>query len=166
MCPEGIGAEVVMHLRWIRGAAAALGLLISASSMAADRYQSQSGAISAVTVAEGLEHPWGLAFLPDGRMLVTERAGRLRLISRDGQLSEPLAGVPKVYAGGQGGLLDVALDPDFASNHLVYFSFAEPGEGGAGTAVARGKLAGEKLDGVEVIWRQQPKLNSGQHFGS
>ena len=155
-----------MLLRWIGGALASLGLLISTSSMAAESYQSQSGSISVVTVAEGLEHPWGLAFLPDGRMLVTERAGRLRLISQDGQLSEPLAGVPKVYASGQGGLLDVALDPDFASNQLVYFSFAEPGGGGAGTAVARGKLAGEKLEGVEVIWRQQPKLDSGQHFGS
>jgi aldose sugar dehydrogenase len=155
-----------MLLRWIGGAAAALGLLISVSSMATESYQSQSGPISVVTVAKGLEYPWGLAFLPDGRMLVTERAGRLRLVSQDGQLSEPLAGVPKVYASGQGGLLDIALDPDFASNQLVYLSFAEPGGAGAGTAVARGRLAGDRLDGVEVIWRQQPKLDSQQHFGS
>jgi glucose/arabinose dehydrogenase len=113
-----------------------------------------------------LEQPWGLAFLPDGGMLVTEKEGRLRTVARDGRLSEPLGGVPEVYEGGQGGLLDVALDPDFARNQLVYLSYSEPGDGGAGTAVARGKLAGERLDQVEVIWRQQPKLRAGQHFGS
>jgi glucose/arabinose dehydrogenase len=89
-------------------------------------------------VARGLEHPWGLEFLPDGRMIVTERPGRLRLIARDGKLSEPLAGVPEVYARGQGGLLDVELSPGFAQDRLVYLSFSEPGDGGAGTAVARG----------------------------
>ncbi len=102
---------------------------------------STSGVVRAETVARGLEHPWGLAFLPDGRMLVTERPGRLRLVGTDGALSAPLAGVPPVVASGQGGLLDVALDPRFAENRLVYLSFAEAGEGGtAGTAVARGRL--------------------------
>ncbi|MGH7333374.1 MAG: PQQ-dependent sugar dehydrogenase, partial [Candidatus Rokuibacteriota bacterium] len=82
------------------------------------------------TVARGLEHPWGLAFLPDGRLLVTERPGRLRIVGQDGRVSTPLAGVPPVLARGQGGLLDVALDPHFASNRLVYLSYAEPDVGG------------------------------------
>src|SRR5262245_44633393 len=85
-----------------------------------------------VDVAQGLENPWGLTFLPDGRMLVTERPGRLRIVSRDGKLSAPLAGVPEVRAGGQGGLLDVALSPTFEQDRLVYLSFSEPGDGGAG----------------------------------
>ena len=119
------------------------------------------------TVADGLEHPWGLAFLPDGRMLVTERPGRLRIVARDGRLSEPLAGVPQVLARGQGGLLDVALDPRFAANSPVYLSYAEPGEEGtAGTAVARGRLGEGRLEDVRVIYRQQPKVAGPNHFGS
>jgi aldose sugar dehydrogenase len=156
-----------MLMRWIGGTLVSLVLLIeSPGSMAAESYQSQAGSISVVTVAEGLEHPWGLAFLPDGRMLVTERPGRLRLVAADGLLSEPLAGVPEVYENGQGGLLDVALDPDFIANQLVYLSYSEPGGEGGGTAVARGRLGNDGLEGVEVIWRQQPKLDSGHHFGS
>jgi len=104
--------------------------------------------------------------LPDGRMLVTERHGRLRLVAQDGTLSEPLQGVPEVYASGQGGLLDVALDPDFKTNHLVYLTYAEPREGGAGTAVGRGVLTERGLDKVEVIFRQVPTIDSGNHFGS
>jgi aldose sugar dehydrogenase len=126
----------------------------------------QSGALAVTTIAKGLEHPWGLAFLPDGTMLVTERPGRLRRVSRDGRLSEPLAGVPQVYARGQGGLLDVALSPAFDKDRLVYLSYAEPGEGGAGTAVARGQLGERGLDKANVIWRQQPKVNGPNHFGS
>ena len=125
-----------------------------------------NGAFNVETVAKGLEHPWGLAFLPDGRMLVTERPGRLRLVGREGKLSEPLAGVPRVYASGQGGLLDVALSPAFNKDRLVYLSFAEPGEGGAGTAVARGRLGEGGLENVQVIWRQQPKVNGPNHWGS
>ena len=117
-------------------------------------------------VTRGLEHPWGLAFLPDGRMLVTERPGRLRLVAPDGRLSEPLAGVPNVQAGGQGGLLDVALSPGFAENRLVYLSFSEPGPGGAGTAVARGRLGERGLDDTEVVWRQLPKVSGTFHWGS
>jgi len=120
----------------------------------------------AVDVAKGLEHPWGLAFLPDGRMLVTERPGRLRVVGKDGALSEPLTGVPRVQAGGQGGLLDVVLSPSFAQDRLVYLSFSEPGDGGAGTAVARGRLGERGLDDTQVIWRQQPKVSGGIHFGS
>ncbi len=100
------------------------------------------GTIKVETVAKGLNHPWGLAFLPDGQMLVTEKPGTLRLISKDGTVSKPLSGVPEAVAQGQGGLLDVAIDPSFASNRLVYLSYSEPGDGGASTAVARGKLGG------------------------
>jgi glucose/arabinose dehydrogenase len=125
------------------------------------------GVVRAETVAQGLEHPWGLAFLPDGRMLVTERPGRLRLVGKDGQLSAPLAGVPAVQARGQGGLLDVALDPRFAENRLVYLSYAEPGDGGtAGTAVARGRLGERGLEDVQAIYRQRPKVSGSNHFGS
>jgi aldose sugar dehydrogenase len=126
----------------------------------------KAGTIKVETVATGLSHPWGLAFLPDGRMLVTERSGTLRLVSKDGKLSPALSGVPKVVVAGQGGLLDVAIDPDFKSNNLVYLTYSEPGEGGAGTAVARGKLGESGLDGVEVIFRQEPKVEGGNHFGS
>jgi glucose/arabinose dehydrogenase len=125
------------------------------------------GVVRIETVARGLEHPWALAFLPDGRMLVTERPGRLRIVTKNGRLSEPLAGVPRVHARGQGGLLDVALDPRFADNRLVYLSYAEPGERGtAGTVVARGRLAESRLDDVQVIYRQQPKVSGNNHFGS
>jgi aldose sugar dehydrogenase len=118
------------------------------------------------TVTKGLQHPWGLAFLPDGRMLVTERPGRLRLVGRDGQLSEPLAGVPAVYARGQGGLLDVSLGPSFAQDRLVYLSYSEPGGAGGSTAVARGRLGERGLEGTQVIWRQEPKVSGNNHWGS
>lgn len=128
---------------------------------------SQIGELQLTTVATGLAFPWGLAFLPDGRMLVTERIGQLRIVAADGTLSAPLAGVPAVVAEGQGGLLDVALSPDFGHDGLVYLSYAEPGEGAlAGTAVARGRLQGEALVDVEVIFRQEPKLETRHHFGS
>ena len=127
---------------------------------------SVAGKVGVETVAGGLAHPWALAFLPDGRILVTERPGRLRVVGRDGKLSAPLGGVPKVHAEGQGGLLDVALDPRFEENRLVYLSFAEPGEGGAGTAVARGRLAEGRLENVQVIYRQRPKVEGNGHFGS
>jgi len=118
-------------------------------------------------VAVGLEHPWGVELLPDGRFLVTERPGRLRVVDRDGRLSAPLTGVPEVYARGQGGLLDVALSPGFAQDRLVYLSFAERGADGAGTAVARGRLGESGLEGTQVIWRQRPKVEgSYNHWGS
>jgi glucose/arabinose dehydrogenase len=119
------------------------------------------------TFASGLERPWGLAFLPDGRALVTERPGRLRLVSQSGKLSPPLSGVPQVRARGQGGLLDIAIDPNFEKNRFVYLSFSEPGENGtAGTSVARGKLGENRLDSVQVIYRQVPKVEEQIHFGS
>ncbi len=120
------------------------------------------------TVATGLDHPWAMAWLPDGRMLVTERPGRLRIVAEDGTLSAPLAGLPRVDARGQGGLLDVALSPTFAEDGLIYCSYAEPREGGNGTAVARGKLvsgASPRIEAVQVIWRMQPTLDSTMHFG-
>ncbi len=123
--------------------------------------------VAVTTVTKGLEQPWALAFLPDGRMLVTERPGRLRYVTADGGLSEPIAGVPSVHAAGQGGLLDVALDPAFAENSTIYLSYAEPGEGGTnGTAVARARLDGGRLADLRVIFRQQPKFKSNHHFGS
>ena len=119
-----------------------------------------------VSVARGLDNPWAVAFLPDGRFLVTERAGRLRIVERDGRLGEPVAGLPPVDAGGQCGLLDVVLDPKFADNALVYWSYAEAGEGGNSTAVARGKLQGNRQADVQVIFRQLPKVSSTLHCGS
>lgn len=119
----------------------------------------------------GLQKPWGLAFLPDGALLVSEKAGRLRLFA-DGRLSDPLAGVPQVDANGQGGLLGLAVDPDFARNGLVYMAFSErQADGRNNTAVARGRLvtaAGQppRLEGTEVIWRQTPSIASRGHFGS
>jgi glucose/arabinose dehydrogenase len=120
-----------------------------------------------VTLARGLQHPWGLAFLPDGRMLVTERPGRMRIVERDGRLGAPLAGLPAVDVGGQGGLLDVALDPRFAANRLVYWSYTEADPaGGNRTAVARGRLEDGRLADVQVIFRQQPSVRGSHHFGS
>jgi glucose/arabinose dehydrogenase len=128
----------------------------------------QGGPVRIETVTGGLRHPWAVAFLPDGSMLVTEREGRLRRIGGDGQMLAPLAGVPAVFAQGQGGLLDVALEPEFATGRMVYLSYAEADEGGAGTAVARGRLneALTALENVQVIFRQQPKVSGGNHFGS
>lgn len=117
-------------------------------------------------LAGGLDHPWGLAFLPDGRILVTEREGALRIVGPDGLLAGPIAGLPEVYASGQGGLLDVALHPDFAANGLLYLSYAARGPGGAGTEVVRARLTGNSLSELKVIFRQQPKVSGGRHFGS
>jgi aldose sugar dehydrogenase len=155
-----------MRARHVLIAASLLASAGTAAPAADQEFQSEKARVRLATVAEKLEHPWGLAFLPDGRMLVTERAGRVRLVERDGRLSAPLSGVPQVYARGQGGLLDVALDPHFGENRLVYLSFAEPGEGGAGTAVARGRLGEGGLDGVSVIFRQVPKVGGANHWGS
>ena len=132
------------------------------------RHKTAPGEIAVETVARGLNHPWGAAFLPDGRMLVTERIGRLRIMAKDGQVSPPLDGVPRVVSRGQGGLLDVALDPAFAQNRLVYLSYAEARDGGAATAAGRGRLndAGMALEGFTVIFRQEPAVSGGNHFGS
>ena len=120
-----------------------------------------------VKVTEGLEHPWGLAFLPDGRMLVTERPGRLRIVADGWLVPEPVAGVPEVWNDGQGGLLDVALHPGFAENGLVYLSYSSPDDDDdAATAVARGRLVGDRLEDVEEIYVALPRDDNGRHFGS
>src|SRR5262249_37230312 len=134
----------------------------------AEVFHSAAGDLAVATMARGLEHPWALAFLPDGRPLVTERSGRMRIVASDGTLSPPLAGVPKVAASGQGGLLDVALDRRFAETRTVYFCYAEPTGGGGRTALARAQLvdgARPRLDDVRVIFRQEGPLSSGNHFG-
>jgi aldose sugar dehydrogenase len=123
------------------------------------------------TVAKGLVHPWALQFLPESRMLVTERPGHMRIIGKDSRLSSPLQGVPEVVAQNQGGVLDVALSPDFAQNGLIYFTYSEPRGGGRnGTALARAKLVqggdAGRLDEVKVIFRQEPAASGGLHFGS
>ena len=128
-------------------------------------------AIKVEKVATGLVNPWALQFLPDGRMLVTERPGRLRIVTKDGKKSDPIAGLPKVYASGQGGLLDIRLAKDFAASGTLFFSFSEPREGGtAGTSVGRGKLVldsdGGRLEDVKVIYQQKPAIRSSHHFGS
>lgn len=126
--------------------------------------------VTVQTVAEGLNHPWGFEFLPDGRILVTERDGRMRIVSTDGRLSQPVAGVPEVFAQGQGGLLDVALAPDFETSGTIYFSFSEPRRDGNGTAVARARLNADvsppRLEDVQVIFHQQPSYDGNVHFGS
>lgn len=150
----------------VAGAVGAL-LLVSQPAFALkDTVKSTAGPINVETVAE-LESPWGFTFLPDGEILVTQKGGELVKVTKDGKVSEPIEGVPEVWANGQGGLLDVALDPDFEENSLVYLTYSEPGEGGkAGTAAARGKLQDGKLTDVEVIFRQKPKMEGPNHFGS
>ena len=145
----------------------AIVVALDSASSVAQEFRTERERVRIVTVARGLEHPWGVAFLPDGRMLVTERPGRLRVVARDGSVSAPLAGVPAVFAQGQGGLLDVALDRDFAASRTVYLSYAEPDErGNAGTAVARARLGAAGLEELRVIFRQIPKVRGGLHFGS
>jgi len=125
--------------------------------------------IEVVEITRGLEHPWSLAFLPGGRMLVTERPGRLRIVGSDGRLSAPLAGVPQVQPGGQGGLLDIAPSPDFARDRTIFVSFSEPGADGARTAVARAELvdgATPLLRDARVIFGQRDRIGGGNHFGS
>ncbi len=123
------------------------------------------GKIVVEELARGIDHPWGMVFLPDGRLLVTEREGTLRLLGTDGKLSSAILGTPVVHARGQGGLLDVALDPDFRSNRTIYLSFAEAGAGGASTALARATLNEVELEDLKVIFRQQPKVSGNGHFG-
>ena len=134
----------------------------------ADTYAVQSAkyAFHVSKVLDGLENPWSMAFLPDGRMLITERAGRLRLVTKSFQLHPtPIAGLPKIKAAGQGGLFDVAIHPDYAANGWIYWAYNEPGAGGWGTALARGKLQGTQMTSVEVLFSMRPKSRKNQHFG-
>ncbi|WP_257214786.1 PQQ-dependent sugar dehydrogenase [Variovorax sp. 54] len=126
--------------------------------------------VRAETVASGLENPWGVAFLPEGRFVVTEKPGRLRLVAADGKLGAPIQGLPPVAAGGQGGLLDVLADSGFAQNRTLYFCYSEPEAGGGSansTALARARLSadGTKLEALKVIFSQKPKVASRAHFG-
>ncbi|CRN04587.1 Soluble aldose sugar dehydrogenase YliI precursor [Pseudomonas sp. URMO17WK12:I11] len=150
-------------------AAAALSPLL-ANAAAQQTFKSEEGTLTVDTVANGLRTPWALAFLPGGQdMLVTERPGNLRVINAEGKVGPAINGVPKVWAEGQGGLLDVALSPEFAKDRTVYLSYAEEGsDGKAGAAVGRGQLSTDRarLENFTVIFRQQPKLSVGNHFGS
>ncbi|MEZ5822646.1 MAG: PQQ-dependent sugar dehydrogenase [Xanthobacteraceae bacterium] len=130
-------------------------------------FESSAGQLDVQTFAGGLVHPWGLAFLPDGKLLVTERPGRMRIVSAEGQLSPPLKNLPEVWASGQGGLLDVITDRSFAQSRTIFFCYAERTSGGGRTAVARAKLndGGGRLDEVKVIFRQEGPLSSGNHYG-
>jgi glucose/arabinose dehydrogenase len=123
--------------------------------------------MAATVVAAGLEHPWGLALLPDGRWLVTERPGRLRIVTAEGQKGEPITGLPAVAARGQGGLFDVAVGPTFGQDRLIYWAYAEPRTGGNATSVARGRLSddGTRVETVRVIFRAQPTYDGDKHFG-
>jgi glucose/arabinose dehydrogenase len=144
-----------------------LALLLPALALANEVELSERVEFRVEQVVEGLEHPWSFAFLPEGGYLVTERPGRLRWVTADGRLRpEPIGGLPEIEARGQGGLLDVALHPDFANNRRVYLSYNEPGDGGFATAVAHGQLDGMQLRDVEVIFRLLPKSRRGLHFGS
>ena len=150
---------------------AALSLLAGAFPACAQEPQAQfrtrHGPVTVATVASGLRNPWGLAFLPDGRMLVTQRGGSLVIVRADGSAVEAaVSGVPAVNSAGQGGLLDVALDPDFTTTGWIYLSYAKDAPAGRGTALARARLVGNELRELAVIWRQQPKVASGIHYGA
>ena len=166
---RGRGVRTIGAVRALLAMAAVL--LGAASPLAAAErlgtFESAKHRFHLVKVVDGLEHPWGLAFLPDGRMLVTERPGRLRIVADGWLVPEPVAGVPEVWDDGQGGLLDVALHPGFAENGLIYLSYASPDDDNdAATAVARGRLVGARLEDVEEIYVALPRDDGGRHFGS
>ena len=155
-------------MKWLLIVSAGALIAGGCASAGAQVFHSSAGDLAMQTMARALDHPWALAFLPDGRILVTERPGRMRLIAKDGTLSPPLGGVPKVFASGQGGLHDVVLDRSFAQNHTVYLCYAEPVDGRGRTALARARLVDEgtpRLDALQVIFRQAGPLSSGNHFG-
>ena len=144
-------------------------LMVSVSAVGKDPVSvalSEKQAFRVVTLVAGLENPWSMAFLPDGRMLVTERDGRMRLVSQDFKLdAQSVEGLPEVVARGQGGLFDVVLHPDYPSNGWIYWSYNAPGAGGWGTAMARGKLQGKRMTEVQVLFSMLPKTRTAQHFG-
>jgi len=161
--------HVVLRL-WIPAFAGMTALIMAAVPATAQTIQSEKHAFRVVTLVRGLEHPWSIAFLPDGRMLVTEREGRLRIVSKDFKLDpKPVEGLPEIVASGQGGFFDVVLHPQYADNGWIYFSYNAPGPGGWGTAMARGKLSGDKsgdrMTDVKVLFSMEPKTRAGLHFG-
>lgn len=131
----------------------------------AETLESEKHSFTLETIVEGLENPWSIDFLPDGRILVTEKPGRLRIVE-NGKLSEPVNGIPKVKDKGQGGLLDIALDPDYAENNIIYLSYSAKNSRGIGTEVVKGKLVGNELIDTNVIFKLEPKTSTGYHFGS
>lgn len=146
----------------------AFGLTLAAAPAHGETFRSSAGPLSVETAARGLRHPWSLAFLPDGRMLVTERPGRLRLVTRDGELSAPLSGIPRLYASQQAGLLDLALDRDYANNHTIYFCYTELADGGGREAVARARVVEEgraHLEDVRRIFSQRGPAGHGLNMG-
>ena len=144
-------------------------LALSVTTVAAETHTTEKVPIKVDVVASGLEHPWGIEVLPDGAFLVTERPGNMRLV-KDGQVSEPVRGLPKITANGQGGLLDVALANDFDDSGTIFFTYSQPGRGGSGTAVARAILERDglnaRLENVETIFSMNKKSRGGRHFGS
>ena len=146
-----------------------LSLAALTSAWALDRSSvitSEKHAFRLATLVTGLENPWSVVFLPDGRLLVTERAGRMRLVGADFRVDpKPVEGLPEVVERGQGGLFDVALHPQYAQNGWIYWAYNAPGAGGWGTALARGKLQGQRMTEVQVLFSMQPKTRSSQHFG-
>lgn len=159
---NGLAGAVAVIAAWSTVAPAA-------AQTRAATVETRKARIVVETVASGLVHPWGLAFIDGGRMLVTERPGRMRVVSADGRASPPVTGLPAVDAGGQGGLLDVATGPNFASDRMIHWSYSEERpEGGNGTSVARGRLSedGTRIEGATVIFRQQPAARGSMHFGS
>jgi glucose/arabinose dehydrogenase len=151
--------------RWLASASVLAALFAGTPAQA----QAQAQAVRPQVLASGLDHPWAVAFLPDGRFLVTERAGRLRLVASDGKLAAPLTGLPRIDTGGQGGLLDVLLDSDFARSRRLYVCFSEPASGGNGnsTALISATLSADasRLENLRVIFSQKPKVASSAHFG-
>lgn len=132
----------------------------------AQTMKSEKQAFRVVPLTQGLENPWSVAFLPDGRLLITERAGRLRIVNSDYSLDpKPITGLPEIMASGQGGLFDVVLHPQYAKNGWIYFAYSAPGPGGMGTALARGKLVGHQMTQVQVLFSMEGKTRSTQHFG-
>ncbi|MER2297456.1 PQQ-dependent sugar dehydrogenase [Pseudomonas promysalinigenes] len=160
----------MIRATWLTTLTVAALLPLIAHAAPEQQLPSEEGQLTVSTLADGLRYPWALAFLPGGKdMLVTERSGNLRVISAEGKVGPPINGVPKVWSEGQGGLLDVVLSPEFATDRTVYLSYAEQGsDGKAGTAVGRGQLSEDRarLENFNVIFRQQPKLSVGNHFGS
>ena len=150
----------------LKGVALAAVMAVLPVCASAQDFDSEHYPIRVVTVVEGLNRPWSLAWLPDGRMLVTERSGTMRIALADGTVMSPLEGLPAVAAEGQGGLLDVVPDRDFARNQTIYFSYSEPGPHGSGTAIARAILDDGGLSDLRVLLRQVPKVAGGRHFGS
>jgi len=161
-----LGPRTALSVAILLGTVACQPALPTVREVEAPAAPTLAGGFAVATVVEGLEHPWGLALLPDGDILITERPGRLRLVRDGSLLPEPIAGVPQVRAQGQGGLLDVAVHPDFQNNRLVYLSYSKPGPRGATTAVARGRFDGTRLAGVEDIFVAEAWGSGGQHFGS